>query len=217
MSKLLTIEDIRNSKRASGFDHVGDCAGQAKNRRSDRWRAQAGVGNTHGSRDAALPSRWKGPVRSRPEVAAQDYCDHINGNPQVARKSAALKTANHPKAVKLPVTPAVQVALDILRDARAKVSDQGTVYLVAEGPLKLLPAVKIGWTSKTPPAARLGDYQAGNPRKLHMLATRPGTKTDEAALHAKYIDDNVLGEWFRPTSALLSEFGIKTTKGAKKA
>lgn len=121
-----------------------------------------------------------------------------------------LATANHPSAKKKPVTPAQQVALDILRDARAASKAEGWVYLVAEKNCPL--AVKIGWTAKDPPESRLGDYQAGNPRPLVMVGTIPGTKQDEKRLHHKYISLNVLGEWFRPTPELLSEFNLTMRK-----
>ncbi len=149
-----------------------------------------------------------GPRRATALEAAQDYCDYING--QATPATPALKRAGHAKAKRKPIAPAQQVALDILRDARAKPRTMGWVYLVIED-ARFIPATvgKIGWTSKNPPEARLNDYQAGNPRKLVMLGTIRGTKRREANLHRKYIANNVLGEWFYLTDALLSEFNIK--------
>jgi hypothetical protein len=120
---------------------------------------------------------------------------------------AALKRANHPKAKRTkPMTAAEKVAWDIINDARAKATEKGFVYLVIE---EGNPSVaKIGWTSKTPPEARLNDYQAGNPRKLVMLGTLPGTKRRERALHRKYVSGNILGEWFAVTAELLHEFNL---------
>jgi hypothetical protein len=126
----------------------------------------------------------------------------------------ALKRAGHAKSKRRPLTKQQQVALDILRDARAKPKTMGWVYLVVEGhygPQGLNGAAvgKVGWTSKNPPEARLNDYQAGNPRKLVMIGKIRGTKRKESNIHKRHIDKNVLGEWFRLDDALLSEFGLK--------
>lgn len=198
---MITIEDLRDPKRKSGYRYVTDT-------RDASWPARAGKPFQARAGDAGLA--WKGPRRDTAEEAAQDYCDYANGLEVSPASRARLASAAHPKATPTPRSKAVQVALDILRDERAKVVENGTVYLVAEKRSEY--AVKIGWTSKTPPEARLNDYQAGNPRVLVMLGTLPGTKADEGALHRKYQHDNILGEWFRPTDELLSEFGLTTRK-----
>lgn len=201
---MTTVESIRNPDRLSGFDHVG--LDRSKPAGTKRFHAQA-----YGGTNNKAGHAWQGPLRATAEEAAQDYCDYING--QATPASRALKSARHPRAEKRPLTAAQQVALDILRDARAKPDAMGVVYLVSEVGNGFMEAVKVGWTSKTPPESRMGDYQAGNPRKLVMLGTLPGTKADEAALHQRFIEHNILGEWFRPAPELLSEFGI----GSKEA
>jgi hypothetical protein len=37
---------------------------------------------------------------------------------------------------------------------------------------------------------------------------KEGTKVDEARIQQKYIDQNVLQEWFRPSKELLLEFDL---------
>jgi hypothetical protein len=192
-----TPDKLRDRKTKSGYRHVRKVGGQPSlPRTKPYYQAQ----HMPGSGD-------HGPARSTARAAAQDWCDWKNSTPATPA-TPALKRAGHAKARRKPITPAQQVALDILRDARAKPKAAGWVYLVVEAGSRKRVA-KVGWTSKTPPEARLNDYQAGNPRKLCMLAKRKGTKRLEANIHKRHIDDNVLGEWFRLTPALLSEFGLK--------
>lgn len=130
-----------------------------------------------------------------------------------------LKSAGHTgRRDKLPSDPEVQAALGVLRDAKgARRGRQGYVYLITEtletanindptgnrsNPL----LVKIGYS--TNPRARLREIQTSNGRILKLLAYFPGTEADEDALHRKYKHLNTVQEWFRPTVALLSEFGL---------
>lgn len=105
--------------------------------------------------------------------------------------------------------PEVQAALGVLRDAQAqRKGRQGYIYCIAEkgvGGFYGSP-VKIGYSVK--PEARPAELQTGNPRPLKLLGQIKGTRATERALHEKYINQNLVGEWFRPTTALLSEFGI---------
>ncbi|MGE4197653.1 MAG: GIY-YIG nuclease family protein [Phycisphaerales bacterium] len=55
-------------------------------------------------------------------------------------------------------------------------------------------AVKIGYSAD--PSVRLGTLQIGNPTKLVMLGTIPGTPADEHALQKKYEHHCIHGEWF---------------------
>ena len=78
----LTIEDIRNPARSSGFDHVSSAKGGSKpgngnDNWSEKWRAALGSRAT--AKDRA--QSWRGPSRKFPETAAQDYCDYVNGLP----------------------------------------------------------------------------------------------------------------------------------------
>lgn len=196
----LTIEDIRTTDTQTGFKNVQKVGGQPSRGNSPVYfQAYKIIGPSK--------KRWVGPGRKTSEEAAADYCDFVNSN-QLA-PSTALKTAGHPRAAKRKLTPEQQVALDILRDSRAANDAPGTVYLTIEtGDWS---SAKIGWTGKTPPEARLGDYQAGNKRRLVMVGKFPGTKDDEKALHRRHIGLNELGEWFRLTDAVLSEFDIERT------
>jgi hypothetical protein len=101
--------------------------------------------------------------------------------------------------------------------------DKGYVYLIGEAPERFLDsaetrthngvqfmgrAVKIGYASKSV-YQRIRDMQTGNPRQLVILGYKPGYRDDEQALHAQFIHHNILGEWFRPTPAILSTFPSK--------
>lgn len=145
---------------------------------------------------------WTGPARVTALEAAQDYCDYINsGAVQPPRR---LRGAGHtrPKRPRRDPHAARKRALraEIRRLEREAAADaQGYVYLVSDGD-----AYKVGYS--TDPHGRLASLQTGNPRRLRLLFYVPGTPEDEAALHAKYIGDNLLQEWFCPTPELRSEF-----------
>lgn len=62
--------------------------------------------------------------------------------------------------------------------------------------------IKIGYTGKKA-ESRLKTLQTGNPSPLVLLATMPGTETDEGALHRRFATACVAGEWFRPTPEIL--------------
>ena len=197
-SKLLTIEDLRNPKRKSGFSRVKEGSQPGPNgggRCRPSWRASFGlIDGKHAH----------GPRRATPEAAAQDACDHMNGagvSPPVA-----LKQVNHPARQKVEASQEVKEAWETIkaaREANAK-KETGYVYVLAEEGSMF--AVKVGHSRQ--PFARPGDFQMGNPRKLLVVGVLEGTEADERALHQKYISDNVQGEWFRPSAPLLSEFDV---------
>lgn len=202
---MLRVEDIRNPARKSGFDHVGN-SGNNK-----LWQA-----NVYGGKASKAGHAWWGPTRALPEDAAQDYCDYINGNPSAAR-TPALKSAKHNgKRNPLRRDEEVEYALGVLRDARAqRAGKQGYVYLIGQKDwrgdtivdgVRVDAFVKVGYS--TNPEARVPELQTGNARELVLLAKKEGTLDTEAAIHKAFIDDNVLQEWFRLSSALLSEFGL---------
>jgi hypothetical protein len=196
---VITPDDLRNPSRKSGYNGVRKSVGPKPYQANKRVAAGKNGILTIGTR------------RATARQAAQDLCDYLNNNAQSA--PSGLKRAAHPKAKRKQLTAAQQVALDILRDARAKPKAMGWVYLVVEQhPGAWKPSewvAKVGWTSKNPPEARLNDYQAGNPRKLVMIGKIKGTKRKESNIHKRHIDKNVLGEWFRLDDALLSEFNLK--------
>lgn len=93
------------------------------------------------------------------------------------------------------------------REARRAAEGERETYVYCLGMVGCPDAVKIGITDD--PAARPGELQIGNPWELRVLGVKQGTVEDERALHAKYIQQNMVGEWFRPTKELLSEFGLE--------
>lgn len=188
---MLTIEDIRHPDRKSGFRQVNYAPAKAKN----HYMAYEGGGR---------PGDWRGPRRATAEEAAQDYCDRINGRP--VAPPAILRNPGHATRAATPRNEEVEAALGVLRDHRAqRQGKQGYVYLIIEvRPGGGLRYGKIGYS--TNPLARVGELQAGNPRPLALHLAKPGTEADERALHARYIDHNTVGEWFRITRELLLEF-----------
>lgn len=191
---MITLEDIRNPSVLSGFSHVRYCVEGGKVRPKPYIATD-------------WPNNYRGPRRATAERAAQDYCDYMNG--RQASPAPQLKTAGHAKPVsQLPSSPEAQEARRILREEAAarREGRQGHVYLVAEKGFES--KVKIGHTYLEPPEARLNGLQTGNPRKLVMLATRPGTEADEDTLHARFIQHNILGEWFWNHTDILKEFDL---------
>lgn len=193
---MLTIEDLRNPKRKSGFDHVHSDAGSIVR----PYRAVDARGHGH-----KKGSGWRGPRRGVPEEAAQDYCDYVNGQ-SPSNAPASLYYPGHAPRDSKERTAEEEEALRVLRDVKAQRENrQGYVYCIAEegdNPF----AVKVGYSVK--PEARVGELQSGNPRVLKLLGTIPGTYEDENRLHKKYITHNLVGEWFKTTPELLREFSV---------
>lgn len=74
---MLTIEDLRNDARPSGFDHVNPAD------RHGGPRAQGEAPLENGRR-----KRWHGPRRESVWEAAQDYCDYVNNLPVIREHQA---------------------------------------------------------------------------------------------------------------------------------
>jgi hypothetical protein len=74
----------------------------------------------------------------------------------------------------------------------------GTVYYVACSETRRL---KIGYASKSV-ESRLKNLQTGAAGELVLIATQPGTKEDEAALHRHFDSQRLHGEWFEMNEAL---------------
>lgn len=203
---MLRPHDIRNPSVQSGYSFVRSAsAGPNGGGKTELWKAEVNRDGKH----------WRGPYRRTPAEAAQDYCDFLNGNPSVPSSPMLVSAGHTGKRDKLPSDPEVQAALGVLRDARGeRLGNQGYVYCIGEatgdavlvGGRRHQTAVKIGFS--TNPEARLPELQTGNPRRLVLLGKIEGTREDEAKMHAKYAHLNILQEWFRPTAALLSEFGM---------
>lgn len=211
---MLTPNDLRDPTRQSGFRFVN---GSPASKGGFYARVQQSRSDGRPGSDAA----WIGPRRTTALEATQDYCDYVNGRQQ-APPQPVLRSAGHKRAVSVKLTgDTTDARIALLRaelrtleaERKMKRGSRGFIYLVAEEAFEsrsgetyiLRDAVKIGWSES--PDARIATLQTGNPRKLILLGTKPGTVDDEKALHAKYIGQNVLQEWFRPTQELLSEFG----------
>lgn len=73
----------------------------------------------------------------------------------------------------------------------------GKVYFVRSGKL-----IKIGFTKDL--EGRVSRLQTGSPYDLQLLASIDGTRRDEQALHSRFANLNVRGEWFRGHSSLMA-------------
>lgn len=63
--------------------------------------------------------------------------------------------------------------------------------------------VKIGYVGDPKRLeARLKALQTGNPQPLTLLATMPGNRSDELALHRRWNHLRTSGEWFKLTPEL---------------
>ncbi len=69
---------------------------------------------------------------------------------------------------------------------------------------KLTNKIKIGFTADTNPRRRLSCCKTYNPDKLVLLGVMAGTIEDEQALHERFGQHHVQGEWFRPHEELLA-------------
>lgn len=153
----------------------------------------------------------RGPNRAEPTRAPsyRAYCKDCHRARSGATPGTLLKSAGHgSRRPVLQRDPEVEHALGVLRDARGKAQGrQGYVYLIIEvKPGGGLQYGKVGYS--TNPRARVAELQTGNPRPLALHCMKKGTEAVEAALHAKYIQHNVLQEWFSITRELLLEFDL---------
>lgn len=190
---VITPKDIENPARKSGYDHV-------YGPRADRTNPAFYARRYGGTLDKAGRS-WQGSRRRTAIEAAQDYCDYINGNN--VSPAPTLKSAGHSYSLEREhQDPEVAAAYGVIRDAKAqKAGKQGYVYLICEKATKY---GKIGYSVN--PEKRIAEIQTGNPRQLELVGKIEGKPEDEAAMHAKYIEQNVLQEWFTVTPELKAEF-----------
>lgn len=70
--------------------------------------------------------------------------------------------------------------------------------------------VKIGWSEN--PQSRIDDLQTSSPHPISLLAVIPGSRADEAALHAHFKDQNLHREWFRFSESIMLAFKLADDK-----
>jgi hypothetical protein len=66
--------------------------------------------------------------------------------------------------------------------------------------------VKIGWTDDV--GNRLRIMQIGNHEKLVVIRLFEGGETEEAALHKRFADQHLRGEWHHFSKAMLGDVGL---------
>jgi hypothetical protein len=69
---------------------------------------------------------------------------------------------------------------------------EGWVYFIQS---EEAASIKIGWTNVSP-SRRLGACQTGCPTELELLAAMPGSRGLERALHRRFDEYRIRGEWF---------------------
>lgn len=62
-------------------------------------------------------------------------------------------------------------------------------------------AIKIGFAVDV--EQRLKTIQTGNPERLEIVGVMPGTVRTEKSLHRQFRSDNIRGEWFEASAALV--------------
>lgn len=68
-------------------------------------------------------------------------------------------------------------------------------------------AIKIGYTASDP-LSRMASLQTGHHEKLRLIAVTEGEPSDEHRLHSIFADDQLYGEWFRPSEYLSATIEI---------
>lgn len=202
---MLTIEDLRNPERKSGFNNVTAAFDPRPGRNNPKpYQARKGGPSKIPNRGGGM-RLWSGPRRVSAKEAAQDYCDYVNGN-NLEVISDTLNFPGHEGSREpLPRNEEVEQALGVLRDHKAQQEGKtGYVYMIGveHDPY----AVKVGYS--TNPKARVKEHQTGNPRTLILIGYFEGTKEDEKKIQLAHIEDNLTGEWFRPSVSLFEEFGL---------
>jgi hypothetical protein len=100
------------------------------------------------------------------------------------------------------IKPDGSVVIDFNQPPMNGPEHPGYVYFIAGGPF-----VKIGWTSCL--AGRIAALQTGNPYKLEMLASHPGTFTTERTLHYRFRRHRTQDEWFALSPEIVEHIATK--------
>lgn len=61
-------------------------------------------------------------------------------------------------------------------------------------------AIKIGFTLNNP-LVQLNTLRSGHHEKLRLVAVMEGDEAEERRLHRVFADDQLEGEWFRPSNS----------------
>ena len=64
--------------------------------------------------------------------------------------------------------------------------------------------VKIGYTAASSVTSRVGAIERKEGRKMRVLRSMEGTKAHEAALHDRFKEHRISGEWFAPHPDLMA-------------
>jgi hypothetical protein len=93
-------------------------------------------------------------------------------------------------------TPVTRLRSPPVRRKKHEKFPTGKIYFVRSGKL-----IKIGFTTDL--EGRVSRLQTGSPYDLQLLGTIEGTQREEQALHRRFTNLNVRGEWFRGHASLL--------------
>lgn len=106
-----------------------------------------------------------------------------NGPPEARKRSFARLLARNGTSLVVPQRP-------------RKISD--VLYAIRN---TATGAIKIGISGN--PEKRISDLQRPMTDRLELLGSMPGTFEEERALHRRFADAGLGGEWFRPTKEVM--------------
>lgn len=124
----------------------------------------------------------------------------------------------HHRQLERTVLSHIQVAIDRAREAHvcspesllAKQRDQSVIYYLQRAD----DLIKIGYSCRL--KTRISTLQQVH-GSLTLLATHPGYRSAERALHQRFADDRVEGEWFLPSDDLLAHIALVNRRAEKRA
>lgn len=168
----------------------------------------------HGKLCRDCYNKWQRETQRERRASDPEWREHINAlgresyqrHAERIRAEAKHRYATDPafKAQHIKAGRASSMQRSITREERRKSPPSSKIYFVQES----IPDgfIKIGYTTQqmTGHRGRLSDLQNGNPRRLVVLATMPGTKLQELELHHRFDASRAMNEWFHPTPDLLA-------------
>ena len=99
-----------------------------------------------------------------------------------------------------------------LNESPSSAHRRGRVYFLLCKPEGTRGRIKIGWTDA--PKARQLAIERQCPYPVTMLATIPGSRQDERAIHTKLASGRCFGEWFQASDELLDFIEAAASSGA---